>query len=82
VPPLRRRGAIRSRRIHRGYSTDILSRFADAYFDWIYIDGNHLFDFVKADLELGYRKVRRGGLITGDDYLRGRMVGGGREACG
>ena len=24
--------------IHRGYSKDILSKFPDAFFDWIYID--------------------------------------------
>ena len=39
--------------------------------DWIYVDGNHLYEFVRADLELSLRKARRGGFITGDDYQDG-----------
>ena len=38
------------------------------YFDWIYIDGNHTYEYVKQDLE-GYRpKVKPGGYMAGDDY--------------
>jgi len=54
--------------VHRGYSTDVLSRFTDASFDWVYIDGNHTYEYVKADLELCFRKVKRGGYVAGDDY--------------
>lgn len=54
--------------VHRGASVEVLSRFEDGHFDWIYIDGNHLYDFVKADLALALRKTRAGGLVTGDDY--------------
>ena len=54
--------------VHRGYSTDVLSKFPDNHFDWIYIDGNHMYDFVKKDLELAYRKTKKGGYIAGDDY--------------
>jgi hypothetical protein len=57
--------------IHRGYSGDVIARFADQYFDWIYIDGNHLYDFVKQDLELAFRKTRSGGVVCGDDYMTG-----------
>lgn len=57
--------------IHRGYSGEMISRFADGYFDWIYIDGNHLYDFVRKDLELAHRKIRPGGVICGDDYMDG-----------
>jgi len=57
--------------IHRGYSGEIVSRFPDGYFDWIYIDGNHLYDFVRQDLELAHRKIRPGGVICGDDYRDG-----------
>ncbi|MEP1930273.1 MAG: class I SAM-dependent methyltransferase, partial [Roseibium sp.] len=39
------------------------------YFDWVYIDGNHLYDFVKEDIEICFRKVRSGGIIAGDDFL-------------
>lgn len=57
--------------VHRGYSGDVISRFPDHYFDWIYIDGNHLYEFVKQDLGLAYRKTRAGGVICGDDYMNG-----------
>lgn len=64
-------------KIHRGYSTDVLDGFEDGYFDWIYIDGNHLYEFVKRDLELALLKTRSGGLITGDDYSEGGWWAGG-----
>lgn len=57
--------------IHRGFSGDVISRFPDQYFNWIYIDGNHLYDFVRQDLELAFRKTQSGGVICGDDYMDG-----------
>jgi hypothetical protein len=54
--------------VHRSYSSDALASFPDGYFDWIYIDGNHTYEFVRQDLELSDRKVKPGGLIAGDDY--------------
>jgi hypothetical protein len=57
--------------VHRGYSSEVCKKFADGYFDWIYIDGNHLYEFVKGDLEGYYSKVKRSGYITGDDYKIG-----------
>ena len=35
--------------------------------DFIYIDGNHSYDFVKRDIELYYPKVKDGGVIGGHD---------------
>jgi Methyltransferase domain len=58
-------------KIHRGYSGDVLPEFPNAYFDWIYIDGNHLYEFVKRDLNLSFMKTRTGGYIAGDDYTPG-----------
>ena len=55
--------------VKRGRSANILNNFEDNYFDWVYIDGSHFFEDVKNDLELSYQKVRKGGFITGDDYL-------------
>lgn len=51
--------------IHRGYSQDVLPRFPDNYFDFIYIDGNHDYDYVKSDIELSLQKAR---IVCGDDY--------------
>ena len=54
--------------IHRASSEDAVGVFSDEYFDWIYIDGNHLYEFVKRDLDLYSSKVKDGGIIAGDDY--------------
>jgi hypothetical protein len=45
-----------------------VSRINDASLDWIYIDGDHHFDFVRRDLELYYPKIKPGGYIVCDDY--------------
>jgi hypothetical protein len=55
-------------RIHRNLSSEIVGEFDDSYFDWIYVDGNHLYEYVKQDLELYFPKVKNGGYLTGDDY--------------
>jgi hypothetical protein len=54
--------------VHRNTSAECCSRFPDNYFDWIYIDGNHRYEFVKRDLEMFLPKVRLHGLVGGDDY--------------
>ena len=66
-------------KVHRGYSTDILQKFQDQYFDWVYIDGNHLYEYVKKDIELSLQKVKSGGYITGDDYGEGGWWQGGAK---
>jgi len=55
-------------RIHREMSKAAMESFADGYFDWVYIDGNHNEPFVGEDLALARRKVRPGGIIAGDDF--------------
>jgi len=47
----------------------------DGSLDFVYIDGNHTFDYVMLDLILWGRKVRKGGLIAGHDYYRFRQAG-------
>lgn len=68
-------------KVHRGYSTDILDQFPDGFFDWVYIDGNHLYENVKKDIELSFRKIKVGGFLTGDDYTdSGWWEGGVKKA--
>jgi hypothetical protein len=62
---------------HRGFSTDVLNQFADDSLDWVYIDGNHLYDYVKKDIALSFRKTKKGGFVTGDDYMDGGWWDGG-----
>jgi len=54
--------------LHRAASDEAAGQFEDEYFDWVYIDGNHLREFVMRDLENYYPKVKPGGYIAGDDY--------------
>lgn len=63
--------------IHRAPSSEAVSAFPDGYFDWIHIDGNRPYELVKLDLDLWAPKVKRGGYITGDDYVEGRRWKGG-----
>jgi len=55
-------------KVHRAMSGEALDKFPDGYFDWVYIDGNHNDPFVGEDLALARRKVKAGGIISGDDY--------------
>jgi len=55
-------------RIHRAASSVAAGSFPDRFFDWVYIDGNHYEEFVRADLRDYFPKVRPGGCLTGDDY--------------
>ena len=41
----------------------------DNSLDFVYIDGNHKYDYVLLDMLLWSRKVRSGGMISGHDYL-------------
>lgn len=36
--------------------------------DFVYIDGVHSYEYVKKDIELYYPKVKKGGIISGDDF--------------
>ena len=58
----------------RGYSIikhkDILSNVLDKLplLDFIYIDGNHQYEYVKNDIILSQKIVKEGGIIAGHDY--------------
>jgi Methyltransferase domain len=56
--------------IHRMLSHEAAPLFADAHFDWAYLDASHYYDDVKLDLQIWFPKVKSGGFITGDDYDR------------
>ena len=52
----------------RSDSEEILNSIEDASLDLIYIDANHQFDFVKNDIRMWRKKLKRGGLFAGHDY--------------
>jgi hypothetical protein len=51
----------------RKFSLEASRDFADGSLDFVYIDGNHQYKYVKEDLTFWYPKVKIGGLIVGDD---------------
>lgn len=50
-------------------------QIADGTLDYIYIDGDHSFDYVMTDLIWWSRKVRSGGVVSGHDAYRFRGAG-------
>ncbi len=59
-------------RIHVGDDLEILERFPDGHFDWVYLDTSHSHDQTRRELAVLERKVGRHGLIAGDDWRPGR----------
>jgi hypothetical protein len=55
--------------IQQGCSWELLEKFEDEYFDFLYIDANHQYDAVKKDLEVSRKKIKEGGLIGLNDYI-------------
>jgi hypothetical protein len=53
--------------VQRSRSLDAAASFSDASLDWVYIDGDHTYEAVKADLDAYYRAVKPGGFLAGDD---------------
>lgn len=48
-------------------SADAIEDIQDGL-DFVFIDGNHTYEYVKQDITLYYPKVRNGGVIGGDDF--------------
>jgi len=53
----------------RAYSAQAAPLFLDEYFDWLYLDANHL--QCAQDLRLWWPKIRSGGWMMGHDYVVG-----------
>ena len=52
--------------IHRGTLQELVEK-AVSGFDWVYVDGDHTYEAVKADLTLALSAVTRPSMICGDD---------------
>lgn len=50
-------------------------QFEDGFFDFIYIDGDHQFRGINADIRAFYPKLREGGFFGGHDYVKARRCG-------
>mgnify|MGYP001618009763 CR=1 FL=1 len=54
----------------RDLSIEAAKAFADGSFDFVYLDGNHAFEYLTADLAAWSPKVRAGGIIAGHDFAK------------
>lgn len=54
--------------ICQGFSWEVLESFDDGFFDFVYLDAAHDYESVKKDIEVLYRKVKKGGIIQFNDY--------------
>ena len=55
-------------RLRRKPSMDAVVEWPDAQLDFVFIDGNHDFDFAMEDILYWSRKVKQGGIVAVHDY--------------
>jgi len=56
-------------------SMEAVKDVPDGSLDFVYIDGLHDFDSVIMDILEWNKKVKRGGIISGDDFIHGYQIG-------
>ena len=49
-------------------STEASNLYADNSLDFVFIDANHSYKFIKDDIKHWYPKVKKGGILAGHDY--------------
>ena len=54
--------------IVKKFSIDAVKDFSDGSLDFVYIDGNHEYKYVKEDIEIWAPKVHKGGIVAGHDW--------------
>lgn len=54
----------------KGWSVDVSQQFDNGSLDFVYIDANHNFINVAKDLDAWVPKVRKGGIVSGHDYIK------------
>ena len=57
------------RQIIRKESLEIINEINDNSIDFIYLDGNHAYKYVKQELRQFWKKIKKGGYLAGHDYL-------------
>lgn len=62
-------------RLMRMKSVEAASVFDDGYFDFVYIDADHGYQSVREDIEAWWPKVKKYGILAGDDYVSYRKYG-------
>jgi predicted O-methyltransferase YrrM len=57
-------------KVVKDFSVNAASIFEPGYFDLVFIDANHLYDYVIKDLDVWFELVKKDGVICGHDYER------------
>lgn len=55
--------------VMRRFGKDAVTFFRDDSLDFIYIDANHTYNALMEDINLWIPKIRKGGIISGHDYI-------------
>ena len=58
----------------RKKSMDALADIPDESLDWVYIDANHEGEYPYQDITEWAKKVRKGGIVSGHDFVRVRVL--------
>lgn len=58
----------------REMSCNAVKQFADNSVDVVYVDADHKYEPVLADIRAWYAKVKPGGILCGDDYIEGSHI--------
>jgi hypothetical protein len=58
----------------REMSCNAVHTFANNSLDVVYIDADHKYEPVLADIRAWYNKVKPGGILCGDDYIEGSHI--------
>lgn len=67
---LERLGGFDNYEVIRKFSMEAVKDFEDESLDFVYIDGNHGLEWAVPDIGFWSRKVKRGGIVSGHDYIR------------
>jgi predicted O-methyltransferase YrrM len=63
-------------------SSAAASLFENESLDFVFIDGNHWYYYVKKDIEAWLPKIKKGGMISGHDYQEAGVSTAVRETFG
>ncbi|MCR4324167.1 MAG: class I SAM-dependent methyltransferase [Candidatus Curtissbacteria bacterium] len=54
--------------IDRNTSMEVVKHIPDNFYDFVFIDGNHSYEYVLEDITEWTKKVKPGGIVAGHDY--------------
>ncbi|OEU68445.1 MAG: hypothetical protein BBJ57_02450 [Desulfobacterales bacterium PC51MH44] len=60
--------------IIRKSSMEAVKDFEDESLDFVYIDGNHAFRYIAEDIFEWSKKIKKGGIMSGHDYVQGEST--------